>query len=127
MSHHKNLVAEAVHKYAVAINEGQIEKIISFYSEEGKFMPGGIKTLKKNQIGNKRFPLMKEKEFKIQYSEVKIKIEDNFAFVETIAETSESDLERSSKLEKTSRDFFIFRKECNDWKIFRYIFNHFRE
>ena len=67
---------------------------------------------------------MKEKDFNIEFSEIIVKIDDNYAFVQAVARTSENDGEKSSTLEKTSRDFFVFRKEEADWKIFRYIFNN---
>ena len=127
MSHHKNLVEKAVQNYAAAINEGDIEKILSYYSEEGIFMPDSIKTLKRNQIGNMKLIRFSKMDFKIQFSDIRIKVEDNYAFVEAVAQTSEENQQTKDLIRKESRDFFVFKKEQNDWKIFRYIFNTINE
>jgi ketosteroid isomerase-like protein len=127
MSNNKNLIAEVVENYAAAINAGEIDKIRSYYSGEGIFMPEGVKTLKKNQIGNKKLPFFKEKDFKIQYNDIKIKVDDNYAFVEAVAQTLENDVMGSSKVERNSRDFFVFQKEGTEWKILTYIFNNFQD
>lgn len=127
MSHHKNLVEKTVQNYAAAINGGDIEKILSYYSEEGIFMPDSVKTLKRNQIGNKKLIRFSKIDFRIQFSNIRIKVEANYAFVEAVAETSEENRQTKDLIKKESRDFFTFKKEESDWKIFRYIFNTIKE
>lgn len=124
MSHHKNIVKEKILNFESALNLGNIEDVLSFYSDEAIFMPEGFKTLKKDQIGKTKFLT---NDFKIRFDDVKIAIDETYAFVEAIAKTSQNDKESSSKLERTSRDFFVFSKEKGDWKIFRYIFNNVKQ
>lgn len=121
MSHNKNKVKEKILNFESALNLGNIEDILSFYSDEAIFMPEGFKTLKKDQIEKTKFIT---NDFKIRFDDVKIAIDETYAFVEVIAKTSQNHKEILSKLERTSRDFFVFRKEESDWKIFRYIFNN---
>jgi ketosteroid isomerase-like protein len=117
-------VKEGIQNFANALNAGDLGSILSFYSEEGIFMPEGFKTLSKNSIGKKRAKLLEELNFKIQFEVVKIVVNDNYAFVEALAKTSENDKNAHSTSEKTSRDFFVLRKEDDQWKILRYIFNN---
>ncbi|UFH33066.1 nuclear transport factor 2 family protein [Chryseobacterium sp. C-71] len=124
MNHNKNKVKEKILNFESALNLGNIEDVLSFYSDEAIFMPDGNKTLKKSQIGKSGAEFLIESNFKIQFENVKIAIDENYAFVDAIAQTSQNDKEISSKLERTSRDFFVLRKEEGDWKIFRYIFNN---
>lgn len=124
MGHYKNKVEENIQKFAAALNLGNSEAILSFYSKDAVFMPDGFKTLKKNQIGRSKLNQLIVRNFKIQFDHVKIATDDNFAFVEAVAITSEDNVVDELKLEKISRDFFVFRKEECDWKIYRYIFNN---
>lgn len=124
MSNHKNIIREKILNFGSALNLGNIEDVLSFYSDEAIFMPEGNKPLKKNQIGKSGSEFHIESNFKIRFDDVKITIDDTYTFVEAIAKTSQNDKESSSKLERISRDFFVFRKEEDDWKIFRYIFNN---
>lgn len=124
MSHHKNIIQEKILNFESALNLGDIEDVLSFYSDEAIFMPDGNKTLKKSKIGKSGAEFLIESDFKIRFDDVKIAIDETYAFVEAIAKTSQNDKESSSKFERTSRDFFVFRKEESDWKIFRYTFNN---
>jgi 3-deoxy-D-arabino-heptulosonate 7-phosphate (DAHP) synthase class II len=87
-------------------------------------MPEGFPALSKNQIGKNRREFLVKSDFKIQYNSVEVKLDEGFAFVNAIAETTEKDLKSEEIVIKTSRDFFVFKKEEKEWKIFRYLFNN---
>lgn len=127
MGHHKNIIEEHIQNFATAINSGDIHRILSFYSDDCLFMPSDFGTLTKAQIGKSSSAFFSNKDFKIQFDDVEIDINENHAFVESKAKTKETNVKNGTKLEKTSRDFFVFRKEGSDWKIFRYIFNNVKE
>lgn len=124
MSYHKNIVKEKILNFESALNLRNVNDILSIFSDEAIFMPHGNKTLKKSQIGKSGSKFLIESDFKIQFYNMNIAIDETYAFVDAIAKISQNDKESSSKLEKTSRDFFVFRKEEGDWKLFRYIFNN---
>ncbi|MCX8534131.1 YybH family protein [Chryseobacterium luquanense] len=124
MNHHKNVIKESIQNFELALNSGNIESVLSFYSEDAVFMPDGFSTLKKGEIGRSRSNFLTEKDFKIKFDNLKIDVKDNFGFVEAVANTSEIDPKGTSKVQKTSRDFFVLRQEENQWKIFSYIFNN---
>jgi ketosteroid isomerase-like protein len=124
MNHHKNIVRESIQNFAAALNSGNVENVLSFFSEEAVFMPDGFKTLKKKQIGNSGSNYLKEIDFKIQFDNVKIDVKDNYAFVEAVGNTSQIIEKNLSTIEKQSRDFFVLKQEKNLWKISNYIFNN---
>lgn len=124
MSYHKNIVKEKILNFESALNVRNVNDILSIFSDEAIFMPHGNKTLNKSQIGKSGSKFLIESDFKIQFYNMNIAIDETYAFVDAIAKISQNDKESSSKLEKTSRDFFVFRKEEGDWKLFRYIFNN---
>lgn len=51
MGHHKNILQEHIQNFATAINSGDINRILSFYSDDCLFMPSDFGTLTKAQIG----------------------------------------------------------------------------
>lgn len=124
MNHHKNIVRESIQNFAAALNSGNIENVLSFFSEDAVFMPDGFKTLKKKQIGKSGSNYLKETDFKIQFDNVKIDVKENYAFVEAVGSTSQIIEKNLSTIEKQSRDFFVLRQEQNLWKISNYIFNN---
>jgi ketosteroid isomerase-like protein len=124
MNDQYNVIKEDIQNFASALNAGDIKRVLSFYSDEGIFMPEGFRTLKKNEIGKSRSKFLAEKKFNIEYENLNITINENYAFVEAIAKTSENHLKNLSKIQKTSRDFFVLHREDHYWKILRYIFNN---
>lgn len=123
MSYNKELIRDTVNNYAKTLNSGNSIEVSSFYSEDALFMPEGLKELSKNEIG-KKGKFLKKSDFKIQYNSIKVTLDESFAFVNAIAETNEKDLKNGTVIRKTSRDFFVFKKEAKEWKICRYVFNN---
>jgi ketosteroid isomerase-like protein len=126
MSHHKNVIKESIQNFESALNSEDIERVLSFYSEDAVFMPDGFRSLKRGEIGRSRSNFLTEKDFKIKFDNLKIDVNDNYGFVEAVANTSEIDPKGTSKVQKTSRDFFVLRQEENHWRIFSYIFNNIK-
>ncbi len=124
MSHHKNVIKESIKNFESALNSGNIESVLSFYSEDSIFMPDGFRSLKRGEIGRSNSNFLTEKDFKIKFDNLKIDVNDNYGFVEAVANTSSINAKDSSRVQKTSRDFFVLRQEENHWKIFSYIFNN---
>ncbi|AZA55225.1 YybH family protein [Chryseobacterium sp. G0201] len=124
MSHHENVIKESIQNFESALNSGNIDSVLSFYSEDAIFMPDGFRSLKRGEIGRSNSNFLTEKDFKIKFDNLKIDVNDNYGFVEAVANTSSIDLKDTSRVQKTSRDFFVLRQEENQWKIFSYIFNN---
>jgi len=111
--------------YAKALNTADIAAIPAFYTNDGKFMPEGHKTitnaaLLKKAAGNH----LVKSAFHIEYIIEDIIVEDEYAFVLANAKTLQKEGVNGTIIGKTSRDFFILRKVEETWKICRYIFNN---
>ncbi len=125
MTNQKEVILEIVHDYAKTINRSKIEAILSFYTDDALFMPENYKTITVRKLKNKNFNEFLEKDdFSMEYSDVEVVVDREFAFVTAIAKTSTKNKKSEETVEKTSRDFFVFKKEENQWKIYRYIFNN---
>ncbi|WP_286841926.1 MULTISPECIES: YybH family protein [Sphingobacterium] len=118
-------ITSILQEYANSINTARTDMISSFYTEDGLFMPEGFKTLAKAQLLFKRSGnFFERKEFNITYAIENISIDTDYAFVAAAASTSTKDVVSDIVSEKKSQDFFVFRKEAGQWKIFRYMFNN---
>lgn len=123
----KTVVENLLTDYADAINSANTAFIPSFYTEDGRLMPEGSKDLTKEDLVNRSQKFFKQVRFKIAYTVPDtIIIDGNYAFVQTTAKSTTTNLETNKVKDQTSRDFFVLRKEKEDWKIFRYVFNKFK-
>lgn len=125
MANEKEIVMNVVRDYARALNEANADLIPGFYTEDALFMPDGTNTINRSDLElPKNGSFLKKNKFNIKYSSENIVVEDEYAFVNVVAETSIENSVSGGSLKKTSRDFFVLRKENNSWKIFRYMFNN---
>jgi len=113
--------------YANALNAANTALIPSFYTEEGQLMPDGLKNLTKKDLLRNSQKFFKQISFQIAYAAPDTIIDGNYAFVQTTAKTTTKNLRVNKIEDQTTRDFFVLRKENEDWKILRYIFNKFKE
>jgi ketosteroid isomerase-like protein len=113
--------------YAEALNSATTALIPSFYTQDGLFLPQGSKALTFTDLPQRSVSFFKKVRFYIDYSLKDIAVDKGYAFVEATAKTRTTDLATNQELTQTSRDFFVLRKEQEEWKIYRYIFNHVKE
>lgn len=121
----KAAVENLLTAYANAINSANTALIPSFYTEDGRLMPEDSKDLTKEDLVKRSQKFFKQVRFQINYAAPDTIIDGDYAFVQTTAKTTTTSLETSKVEDRTSRDFFVLRKEKEDWKIFRYVFNKF--
>lgn len=119
----KTAVANLLSDYANAINTANTALIASFYTQDGRLMPEGLKDLTKGDLINRGQKFFQQVRFQIDYAVPDTVIDGEYAFVQTTAKTTTTSLETKKVEDQTSRDFFVLRKEKEDWKIFRYVFN----
>lgn len=119
----EKLAAEQVlHSYAEVLNKTNIASISSFYAFDGLFMPDGFKTLSKKDLDAVSGKFLKDENFKINYDINNLKVRNEFAFIDAIATTTTIG-PGGEETSENSRDFFVLRKDGEDWKIYRYMFN----
>lgn len=121
----KTAVENLLTAYAKAINSANTGLIPSFYTEDGRLMPEDSKDLTKEDLVKRSQKFFKQVRFQMNYAAPDTIIDGDYAFVQTTAKTTTTSLETSKVEDRTSRDFFVLRKEKEDWKIFRYVFNKF--
>jgi len=118
-------VRQLVTAYADTLNTANIGLISAFYTDDGLFMPAGIKTLAfQDLLTRNDGSYIKRTKFHIDFTVEDIVLDTRYAFVQAIAITTTYDPVTGQPSTKQSRDFFVFRKERKAWKIYRYMFNY---
>lgn len=115
---------QAIDGFATTLNTANGTLIQDFFTDDGKFMPQGFGTLSSQQLEASANSFLAVNAFHIAFEIQDISIDDDFATVIAKATTSQRKPGSAAAIEKTSRDFFVYRKIDNAWKIHRYIFNN---
>ena len=106
------------------LNNEEIGKISTLYSEQAIFMPPDVPAIKGvEEIVLTYEYLFSQFNFELEFDIKEVVIAENFAYVLSNSEGTIT-LE-SSGTEETSKnqEIFILIKEGDDWKISRYMFN----
>ncbi len=115
-------IRELISGYQIALNNKEIEKISTLYSEQAIFMPPEIPAINGvEEIVLTYEYLFSQFDFELEFDIKEVIISENFAYV---LSNSEGTIE-SSETKETSKnqEIFILIKEGDDWKISRYMFN----
>ena len=117
-------IRELISVYQNMLNNEEIEKISTLYSEQAIFMPPDVPAIKGvEEIGLTYEYLFSQFDFELEFDIKEVVISENFAYVLSNSEGTIT-LE-SSGAEETSKNqaIFILIKEGDDWTISRYMFN----
>ncbi len=117
-------IRELISGYQIALNNEEIEKISTLYSEQAIFMPPDVPAIKGvEEIGLTYEYLFSQFDFELEFDIKQVVISENFAYVLSNSEGTIT-LE-NNEIEETSKnqEIFILIKEGDDWKISKYMFN----
>jgi len=117
-------IRELISGYQIALNNEEIEKISTLYSEQAIFMPLDVPAIKGvEEIVLTYEYLFSQFNFELEFDIKEVVVAENFAYVLSNSEGTIT-LE-SSGTEETSKnqEIFILIKEGDNWKISRYMFN----
>jgi len=117
-------IRELISVYQNMLNNEEIEKISTLYSEQAIFIPPDVPAINGvEEIGLTYEYLFSQFDFELEFDVKEVVISENFAYVLSNSEGTIT-LE-SSETEETSKnqEIFILIKEGDDWKISRYMFN----
>jgi len=117
-------IRELISVYQIALNNEEIEKIPTLYSDQAIFMPPDVPAINGvEEIGLTYEYLFSQFDFELEFDIKEVEISENSAYVVSNSEGTIT-LE-SSETEETSKnqEIFILIKEGDNWKISRYMFN----
>lgn len=115
---------QALNGFAATLNAANAAELPGLFTDGGKFMPEGLKTIDALSLQSSGDRFLQANAFQISFEILDINIDGDFATVISNAKTSEKRPNADLAINKTSRDFFVFKKVGHSWKIDRYIFNN---
>jgi len=121
----KNEIKEVIKAYGKAMNESNVNAVLSLYAKDGVFMPSELPTA----IGNKQIKEAYEHEFNTIDLDVVVVFDEviqegDYAFVRTRSNGQIKILAKDLTLStETYRAFFVLQKIKDRWKISRFMFN----
>lgn len=124
----KEAISIVLGNFAQALNNGEINAVANFFDHDAIFIPDGMKkSIAANELRKTDTGYLKRVNFRIGFTIKDITVENQFAFVEAFAATTQNRISDLKPVEKRSIDFFVLKKLNENWKIYRYIFNNVRE
>jgi ketosteroid isomerase-like protein len=127
METEKSAAEKLLADYASALNAANSEIIPKFFTPDGVFMPENNRPIKAARLGERSKTFLRNSHFQISYDVQDIEVNGEYAFVQAVAQTKTFDVGNNRETSQISQDFFVLRKEQEDWKIFRYLFNNVKE
>lgn len=122
----KAAIEEVVTAFAHTLNTGNKDALCDFFAQDGLFMPEGFESIPSSRLAGPTDFLIRAN-FQIVFTPEDIAIDGGYGFARFTARTNMRNPETGTPTRKKSRDFFVFRKEQNNWKIYRYMFNNVKE
>ena len=117
-------IRELISEYQIALNNEEIEKIPTLYSEQAIFMPPDVPAIKGvEEVVLTYEYLFSQFDFELEFDIKQVVISENFAYVLSNSEGTITLESNETEVTSKNQEIFILIKEGDDWKISRYMFN----
>lgn len=119
--------AEITHlldRYQQALNGGHTSHIVPLYTNDGVFMPANKPTATgTHQIKTAYQHVFQALDLNVKFHIDEIEQHGDMAFLRTTSDGKIKLLEKEITIKNNSRELFILKKNNDQWKIYRYMFN----
>lgn len=120
----KTAIEKTLNTYFGSLNASDVNAAVGSYTADGVFMPSKFPTA----TGTAALFTAYENVFNAIRLSVTVKIEeiiirDDIAFASTLSSGTTHIHATGQKMPEENREFFLLRKEGDEWKIARYMFN----
>ncbi|WP_375560680.1 YybH family protein [Bernardetia sp. OM2101] len=120
----KEQIKKLLFSYRDALNESNVEKSVSLYTENGVFMPSNAPTSTgKEQVKAAYQFVFSNIKLSIEFFIDEIEIVGQYAFVRSTSKGSTLIHATGDTIPEENRELFVLKKENGNWKIDRYMFN----
>jgi uncharacterized protein (TIGR02246 family) len=110
--------------YSKALNSADADLLAKVYSDSGMFMPSGFHNLSgKEEIKHSAERFFKDRQINISFEIQDISFDGNYAFVQATSNSTVHHHRAGDVANNSNKDFFVLRKEVQEWKVYRYMFN----
>ena len=116
-------IEAVLHQYETALNAGDIDTILTLYTEDGIFMPQhfpaqvGQQAVREAYIG-----VFKMLDLNVAFIIHEVEPFGDYAFARTSSRGKTQILAEGIETDESNNELFVFQHKGNDWKIARYLF-----
>lgn len=120
----KASIEKTLENYFDSLRKSDVKACVGLYTSDGVFVPAGDQT----STGREQLVIAYENIFKaiqlnVSKKVLEVIIKDDFSFVRTQSSGTVLVHATGASIPAENREFFVLRKEQDDWKIARYMFN----
>jgi len=117
-------IKKVLFSYRDALNESNVEKVLSLYTENGVFMPSSAPTaIGQEQLKGTYEFVFSNIQLSIEFYIDEIEIVGEYAFVRSTSKGTTFIHASGETVPEENRELFVLKKENGSWKIDRYMFN----
>ena len=117
-------IKKVLFSYRDALNESNVDKVLTLYTKNGVFMPSGAPTaIGQEQIKGTYEFVFSTIQLNIEFYIDEIDVVGDYAFARTTSKGTTLIHASGETVPEENRELFVLRKENSSWKIDRYMFN----
>jgi len=122
--HCKTDIKALLKTYEQALNDGDVDKILSLYAKDGVFMPSEKPTtVGQAQVKVAYQHVFNDLDLDIGFNIDEIERHGDIAIVRTVSDGQIKLLKKNITVKNHTRELFVLKRINKDWKIYRYMFN----
>ena len=120
----QDAIQATLHAYGDALNATDAEAAVAAYTEDGVFMPTGAPTATGTEelLASYRF-IFSQIRLNVAFAIHEITVEGHYAYAVTSSQGTQTVLTSDTTGPEANRELFVLRRNGNEWKIARYMFN----
>jgi len=123
-SNEKTAIENLLFSYRDALNESDVQKVLSLYSSDGVFMPSNAPSaVGQDQVKAAYEFVFNTIQLKIAFYIDEIVVNGDFAFARTTSKGTTLIHANGQTVPEENRELFVLQKINGAWKIARYMFN----
>ncbi len=120
-------IQKQLSRYEAALNSSSTKDAVDLYADDGIFMPTEAPTARgREQLVAAYNHVFSAIKLRIKFTVDEIVVSGNVAFARTASKGEVTVLSNKVTGPEENREFFLFVKVGDDWKISRYMFNKAR-
>jgi len=117
-------IKKILFSYRDALNESNVDQVLTLYTQNGVFMPSGAPTaIGQEQVKGTYEFVFSIIQLNIEFYIDEIEVVGDYAFVRTTSQGTTLIHASGETVPEENRELFVLRKENGSWKIDHYMFN----
>ena len=120
----QSAIEQLLYSYRDALNASDVSKVLPLYTADGVFMPANAPTAKgQEQLKASYEFVFKTMQIRIDFSIEEIVVNGDYAYALTNSTGTSVIRATGQTVPEGNRELFVFKKDKEQWKIARYMFN----